>query len=1171
MTCRTCGREVAEGFAFCPWCGAPIEGDRPTGDERKLVTLLFADVVGSTELADALDAEVVRELMGEFFGLARSEIEARGGTVEKFIGDAVMAVFGVPVAHEDDPARALHSALAIRSGLEAMNARRRAAGGRELRVRIGVNTGEVVATITPRPGEGMVTGDAVNVAARLQQLAEPGQIVVGERTAAAAPTFDTRPLGAHELKGKSGDIEVRELIGEVAGADERGVPGLRSPLVGRDRELELLTSVYDRVASEQRPYLVTLYGEPGVGKSRLTVEFLATLKSWDPAPTVLRGRCLSYGSGVTFWPLAEILKSLAGALDSDSPAEVVAKVEALGERVISSEVTQDPRRTTALLGYTVGITLPGFEFGRLDPDQLRAEIHGAWRALVSALAAEQPLLVIVEDIHWADGALLDLLEDLGERVQGGALFLCPARPELTDRRPGWGGGRRSFSSVVLDPLPAEATSELVDHLLTVEELSVALHDRIVERAGGNPFFVEEILRHLIDGGHLVRTATGWRADPGLAEVNIPDTVQAVLAARIDLLAATEKRALQAAAVVGRIFWPAPVARFLNGSAATLDDALRGLESRDLVLSRLSSSMAGQAEFIFKHALVRDVAYESIPRRERADAHLLVAGWIEEVIGDRRHEVIELLAHHYTEAQRAMAWANASVDRQDEVRSRAVALLYEAAREASRHLSVDRARERAEIGLELANGPLERALGLEILVQLDLWTDNGDAAWRNAREAVDLRVAAGAGSDAERLAIASGCAEALAIPTRWPGLMRHLPTRDEAAPYLALGMSHLPEGDSVERARLLMAQGAWSWGFGEAVMDPEAIARDRVAAEEAVAIARRLGDPFLLSGALDTLGATGSLLDGYKGVLAPQWERLELAPQLDDAAELTDIYGVTAWGLTHIGEFRRAAEYGRRGLEIAEDTGVVNYVPGGYLALAQFRLGEWAGFWETFARLDASFDPGRPLRYHSMRLYGVAAYICEVTGDPAAADRHIERMDRSQAELGSVGVSGARTWIVGVLVRRGDFSGARKRLAVPDPVRDIQNRDLDYEARAELIAAEGTWPDAPYLVRDARSWSEKTGLRFLPAVADRLEGQAALATGFAERAVVSLDRARATLGELEASWDRARTELVLARAHRDLGHAEPAREAAQAALETFAALEARAEISEAQALMGEKAR
>jgi class 3 adenylate cyclase len=1158
---------VAEGFAFCPYCGTAVQAPPgPAADERKLVTLLFADVAGSTELAEALDAEVVRELMGEFFVLARTEIESRGGTVEKFIGDAVMAVFGVPVAHEDDPARALRSALAIRAGLEGLNERRRATGGRELRVRIGVNTGEVVATTAPRPGEGMVTGDAVNVAARLQQLAEPGQIVVGERTAAAAPAFDTRPLGPQDLKGKSVEIEVRELVGEVAGAAERGVPGLRSPLVGRDRELELLTSVYERVATERRPHLVTLYGEPGVGKSRLTVEFLATLKTRDPAPTVLRGRCLSYGSGVTFWPLAEILKSLAGALDSDSPAEVVAKVEALGERVISSEVSQDPRRTTALLGYTVGISLAGYDFGRLDPDQLRAEIHGAWRALVSALAAEQPLLVIVEDIHWADGALLDLLEDLGERVQGGVLFLCPARPELTDRRPGWGGGRRSFSSVVLDPLPAEATSELVDHLLTVEELPADLHARIVERAGGNPFFVEEILRHLIDGGHLIRTETGWRADPALADVDIPDTVQAVLAARIDLLATTEKRALQAAAVVGRIFWPAPVARFLNGSAPSLDEALLGLENRDFVLSRLSSSMAGQVEYIFKHALVRDVAYESIPRRERADAHLRVAAWIEEVIGDRRHEVIELLAHHYTEAQRAMAWSNAPVDRQDEVRSRAVDLLYEAAWEAARHLAVDRARERAEIGLELASGPLERARGLEILVVVGFWTDNGDAAWKHAKEVVDLRVAAGPGTDADRLAIAASCAELLSLPTRWPGLMRHLPTRDEAAPYFALGMSHLPEGDSPERARLLMAQGAWSWGFGEAVMDPDAIARDRQAAEEAVAIARRLGDPLLLSGALDTLGATGSLLSGYRGVLAPQWERLELVPQLEDAAEITDIYGVTAWALAHIGEFSRSAEFGRRGLEVAGQTGVVNYVPGGFLAVSQYRLGDWDGFWDTFERVDARFDQARSLRYHSMRVYGVAAFIKEVTGHADAADALIERLDRSQIDLGAVGVSGARCWIVQVLVRRGDYRGARERLAIVDPVRQIQNRDLDYEAWGDLIAAEGTWHEAPDLVHEAHAWAEKTGLRFLPAVADRLDGQADLATGLTERGLAALERARSTFRELEAAWERARTELLIASARQALGEPDAAREAAQAALATFSGLRATAEIGEAESLL-----
>jgi hypothetical protein len=514
----------------------------------------------------------------------------------------------------------------------------------------------------------------------------------------------------------------------------------------------------------------------------------------------------------------------------------------------------------------------------------------------------------------------------------------------------------------------------------------------------------------------------------------------------------------------------------------------------------------------------------------------------------------------------MTWANASADRQDEVRSRAVALLYEAAWEAARHLAMDRSRERAEIGLELAQGPLERARGLEILVVLGHWTDDGDAAWQNAKEAVDLRVAAGPRTDAERLAIAAGCAEALALPTRWPGLMRHLPTREEAAPYLALGMSYLPEGDSEERARLLMVQASWSWGFGEAVTDPDAIARDQEAAHEAVAMARRIGDPFLLSGALDTLGATGSLLEGYRGVLAPQWERLELVPRIDDAAELTDIYGVTAWALTHIGEFSRAAESGRKGLEVAEETGVVNYVPGGFLAVSQYRLGDWEGFWQTYARVDGLMDAGNSLRYHAMRLYGAAAFIKEVTGHADAADALIDRLDRSQVELGAVGVSGARCWIAQVLVRRGDHGGARQRLAVADPVRDIQNRDLDYEAWADLIAAEGTWHEAPNLVRNARDWAEKTGLRFLPAVADRLEGQAALATGFAERAITSLERARSTFGELEAAWDRARTELVVARARQSLGETDAAREAAEAALATFTRLGATAEIGAAESLL-----
>jgi hypothetical protein len=429
------------------------------------------------------------------------------------------------------------------------------------------------------------------------------------------------------------------------------------------------------------------------------------------------------------------------------------------------------------------------------------------------------------------------------------------------------------------------------------------------------------------------------------------------------------------------------------------------------------------------------------------------------------------------------------------------------------------------------------------------------------------VAAGPTTDEERRAIAHGCAEALSIPTRWPGLMRHLPTREEAAPYLALGMSHLPEGDSIERARLLMAQGAWSWGFGEAITDPETVATDRRAAEEAVAMARRIGRPWLLSGALDTLGATGSLLDGYRGVLEPQWERLELVPQLDDVAEITDIYGVTAWGLAHQGEFRRAIEFGLKGMEVGADPGVVNYVPAGFVAVCQYRLGEWDAFWETFEQADARLDSNRSLRYHAMRMYGVGAYVREVTGDPEGADRLIERLDSSQAELGPVGVSGARSWIVAVLVRRGAYAAARERLAVIDPVRDIQNRDLTYEARADLVAREGRWEEVPELATAARAWADHNGMRFLPVIVDRLEGQAALAAGRTDEAVDRLTVSRKGFEALEATWERARTDLALSHALRAAGRMDEASEAAQAALGTFEVLGALREIEEASALIG----
>jgi class 3 adenylate cyclase/tetratricopeptide (TPR) repeat protein len=1158
--CPSCRRDVEEGFAFCPYCGAAITS--PVDEERKLVTVLFADVAGSTHLAETLDAEVVRDLMAGYFTVAREEIEAHGGTVEKFIGDAVMAVFGVPAAHEDDPSRALHAALGIRERLAELNARRRTEAGPELDVRIGVNSGEVVSTGATRPGEVMVTGDAVNVAARIQQLAGPGQILVGARTAAAAPEFRYAPPDARAIRGKADPVDVAELLGADEAPAGARRSHLRAPLVGREEELALLGSIYDRVARERRPHLVTLYGQPGVGKSRLTAEFLEGLSRRDTSPRVVRGRCLPYGTGVTFWALAEILKGEAGIADGEGPGEAVAKLEILAERLGAARIA-DAKRTTAVLGSTVGIRLPGYDFDRLDPETMRAEILEAWRSFFSAMAERESIVAVVEDIHWAEPALLDILSDLGSRVQGSVLFLCPARPDLVDRSPTWGGGRPSFSAIFLDPLDRDHADRLVGLLLEVEELPAGLRERIVERAGGNPFFAEEIVRHLVDRRGDA-SADSARAGSDVTAIPIPDTVQAVIAARIDLLPHDEKRALQAAAVVGRIFWPEPVARYLDVSPRQVTDLLRGLEARDLVLSRLDSSMRGLQEFIFKHALVRDVAYESIPRRDRAMAHLEIVRWIEDAIGDRRLEVVELLAHHYTAAQRAAAWGRVEPDRQEEIRARAVGLLFDAADEAGRLFAMERAMERVTTGLELAQGPVERARGLEALSRLALWRDDGDTAWLAAREAVELRMTAPGPVD--RRAMARLCGWLLAMPTRWPGLLRTLPSREESEPFLDLGFSMLDPGDSEERLGLLLAKGAWGWGFGIADRDPERAAAYREAAEEAVRIAERMGRPDLLSAALDTAGAASHDIGGYALANTYQLRRLALVPELDDPSEIADIIGTLAWHYVHIGEFRQATELEptafttRHGLRLPD---ISHRTKLSFNAVALYRMGDWDGFWRAYEAIDATIDHNLAITYHLMRLFAVAAYLHEVAGKTAEADRLIEELDRSQATRGDTGVSSARLWIVDVLVRRGRFDEARRRLAIPDPSRDLQNLDLTHEAWGELLAEEGSWSEAPEIIAAARAWAAKSGLLALPAFADRLEGRMLVATGDPERGIERLRAARATLHRLEAGWERARVDLDLAEALLARGRTAEAREAADAALATLERVNAPREIARAR--------
>jgi len=701
----------------------------PAGVERRVVTVLFADVSGSTDLGERLDPERLQDVLGTYFAAMREEIEAEGGTVEKFIGDAIMAVFGSPLVHEDDPARALRAALRMRRRLEEVNAGLRSRHGVELRIRTGVNTGEVLAATDPRAGEPMVTGDAVNTAARLEQSAQPSEIVVAERTARAARGFRYLEVEGRELRGKGAPVAAVLLLGEAPERTERGVPGLHAPMVGRDQELTLLRTIYERTVAEGRPNLVTIYGDPGVGKSRLTSEFVAWAEGRNPRPRPVRGRCLPYGDGITYWPLAEILKSLAHVLDTDTSEEVLGKIEVACDAVLESDPSIDAARTCRAIAYTVGLEFPQAPLRDLEPRQVRAEMHLAWRSLFSALAVEGPVVAVMEDIHWADPALLDLLEELAERVIGPVLFVCPARPALTDRRPGWGGGRRNHSAISLEPLSPRQSHRLIAELLAVADLPARVHDRILERAEGNPFFLEEIVRHLIDRGQLERVGDRWRAAATIGEVEIPDTVQAVLAARIDLLHPDEKRALQRAAVVGRVFWPGPVRRLLNGDGERIRDTLERLEARELVRSRLGSSVAGEPEFIFKHVLTRDVAYESLPRRERGPAHASVARWIEDTAGARSREFGELLAYHYLEAYRAAR----EVDEPSapELRIRAFAALMDVAREARSRFAVAKATSSAERALELADGPAERVEALEELGRSRSWTTRGSERGRRS--------------------------------------------------------------------------------------------------------------------------------------------------------------------------------------------------------------------------------------------------------------------------------------------------------------------------------------------------------------------------------------------------------------------------------------------------------
>jgi len=701
--CPSCGEAQPASALFCANCGSSLRiefASRTAAvderQERRVVTVLFADLAGSTAFGERLDPEDVRDIQGRLFEAVNGEVERFGGVVEKFVGDAVLAVFGIPRAHEDDPERAVRAALATQVAFGRFAATIADRHGIELRLRIGINTGEVVAgREAAARGELMVSGDVVNVAARLQQAAQPGQVLVGARTRRA--TSRSIAYGAEQridAKGKRTEVAAWVAESVTLDGEPRGVVGLSAPFIAQTDEMAILTAVARRVVRERAPQLVTLLGTAGVGKSRLLSELVSRL----PGTTLLEGRCAPYGEDVTYRPLAEAVKAHAHVLDSDPSSTAREKLRLDVEQVVGPEA----ERVLAPILWTIGLELPG----GLSAGEVTQSLEEAWRRYLTELANQQTTILAIEDVHWASPPLLDLLERLADSLTDSPiLILCTSRPELLELRPSWGAGKQDATTLTLTPLAPDDATELVNALLGRDGPLGTLGRRVLERAEGNPFFVEEMLAMLIDRGALVGANGVWSADDDLPELPFPDSIHGVIAARIDLLDTPDREALRRASVVGRVFWPPAV--------GISDESIRPLVTRGLVAER-PSSMSGMREFGFKHALTRDVAYASLPRGERRGLHLRVAEWIQEVAPDRGLEVAELAAHHYAEA---LAYG----EDEPAVKERAAEVFLTAGEGALKRGSLDTAARHLERALELGTSPRLQGSTLIGLAKLALLT------------------------------------------------------------------------------------------------------------------------------------------------------------------------------------------------------------------------------------------------------------------------------------------------------------------------------------------------------------------------------------------------------------------------------------------------------------------
>ena len=632
--CANCGTDNPEGARFCYSCGSAIgvllEAARET---RKTVTVLFIDAVSSTSLGERMDPESMRAVMTRYFDVMREAIESHGGAVEKFIGDAVMAIFGVPTVHEDDALRACRAAVEIRGRLAELEPQIRADRGVSIEWRAGINTGPVVAGDVAA-GQRIVTGDAVNVAARLEAAAAPGEILIGEEThALVRDSVGVEPVAALTLKGKSEPVPAWRLlaVGEASG---RHVRPQEAPLVGRRRPLRLLEEAFNEVTEDRVCHLFTVLGVAGVGKSRLVDEFLSGL---GDRASVASGRCLAYGSGITYWPVAEALRSGIGIGETATSDEAAGALAA----ALSDEPVEP--RIAAAVGSLIGL-----DSERHDQE----ELFWAVRKTFEALARRRPLVLVLDDIHWGEATFLDLVEHIADWSRDAPiLLLAMARSELLEKRPAWGGGKRSATTVQLEPLSDLESDQLVHSLLGEVDLPLDFRGRVSQAAEGNPLFVEELVAKLIDDGFLQRTAAGWAATGDLRDLSMPPSIHALLAARLDGLGAEERAVIERGAVEGKTFHRGAVTALASEPLRPrVPDRLAGLMRMELVRPD-QAAFAGEEAYQFRHLLIRDAAYQGLAKQTRSELHERFADWLERVAVDREIEYEEIIAYHLEQAYR----------------------------------------------------------------------------------------------------------------------------------------------------------------------------------------------------------------------------------------------------------------------------------------------------------------------------------------------------------------------------------------------------------------------------------------------------------------------------------------------------------------------------------------